>query len=114
MVRQLQALGHHFYPFFEQIGQLMQEINLSTSSPSSANALLLVTGLRALTIAGYILAAYAVARVLNYAVFGRTIVIEEEIIVEHDEDDTDEGKEKGDNGSTIRRRRRGAKDRNDR
>jgi hypothetical protein len=82
-VRQLQAFGHHFAPFFEALGDIMRE------DKNSASNVILVVLLRGMVIMAYILGGYAVTRILKHIV-GREIVFEEEIIVEVDDDDEDE------------------------
>jgi hypothetical protein len=82
-VRQMQALGQHFAPFFEALTDIMRE---DKNSPSSV---LLVLLLRAMLISAYIVAGYALIRIIQHLI-GRQIVIEEEIIVIVDDDDDDD------------------------
>jgi hypothetical protein len=79
-VRQLQALGHHFAPFFEALGDVMR-----ADKNSPANVMLVVL-LRGMVIMAYILFGYALIRLITRIV-GREIVFEEEIIVMVDDDD---------------------------
>jgi hypothetical protein len=79
-VRQLQAMGHHFSPFFDALGGIMQA---DKNSPSNV---MLVVLLRSMVIMAYILFGYALIRILKH-VIGREIVFEEEIIIEVDDDD---------------------------
>jgi hypothetical protein len=81
-VRQVQAMGHHFSPFFEALGDIMRA---DKNSPSNV---MLVVLLRSMVIMAYILFAYALIRILKHVV-GREIVFEEEIIIQVD----DEGNE---------------------
>ena len=83
MVRQLQRLGDHFSPFFEAVVDLVQ------ARENTPEQLVFTTILRAMMITAYILAAYAVLRILN-TLISREIIIEEEIIIDHDEDDQKE------------------------
>ena len=86
-MRQLQAMGNHFRPFFIALSDILQG-----ETEDSTAGILLTLLLRALVISAYIIAAYAVAKIIN-SILGREIVLEEEIIVEEDEDeDGDEGK----------------------
>lgn len=50
--------------------------------------ILLMTVLRALVIAGFLVAAYAIGHILS-SVLGKEIVIEEEVIVEEEDDEID-------------------------
>ena len=79
-VRQMQAMGHHFRPFFDALGDIMRA---DKNSPSNV---MLVVFLRSLVIMAYVLFAYALIRILKHVV-GREIVFEEEIIIEVDDDD---------------------------
>jgi hypothetical protein len=79
-VRQLQAFGHHFAPFFEALTDIMRA---DKNSPSNVMLILLIRGL---VIMAYILGGYAFIRIIKHLV-GREIVFEEEIIVEIDDDD---------------------------
>eukprot|EP00527_Entomoneis_sp_CCMP2396_P005745 CAMPEP_0198148422 /NCGR_PEP_ID=MMETSP1443-20131203/41354_1 /TAXON_ID=186043 /ORGANISM="Entomoneis sp., Strain CCMP2396" /LENGTH=166 /DNA_ID=CAMNT_0043813105 /DNA_START=462 /DNA_END=965 /DNA_ORIENTATION=- len=90
-VRQLQAFGNHFAPFFKALADIVADSGGGSVDPSSTPVAFLLTLLiRVLVISAYILAAYAVAKIIN-SVFGREIVIEEEIvIIEEDEDEDDE------------------------
>lgn len=85
----IQAIGAHFAPFFRELGRM------TDAEENRIGNTILLAGLRALTIAAYVLAVYALARILT-AVVGRTIVIEEEILIDHDADE-DEQDGEGDN-----------------
>jgi len=101
-VRQLQAIGDHFSPFF---ATLMQ-----TDADRSLPQFLFLTMLRVLVIAGWIAAAYAVAQVISMLIGGgREIIIEDEIIIEHDDDDDDGGNDSKNNKSNSKLRRRSAR-----
>lgn len=82
-VRQLQALGHHFAPFFEALG------DISRADKNSPGSLVIVVLLRGMVIMAYILGGYALTRILKHIV-GRDIVFEEEIIMVVDDDDDDD------------------------
>jgi hypothetical protein len=82
-VRQLQALGHHFAPFFDALGDIMRA---DKNSPSNV---MLVVLIRGMVIMAYILFGYALIRIITRIV-GREIVFEEEIIVMVDDDDDDQ------------------------
>ena len=100
-VRQLQAIGDHFSPFF---ATLMQ-----TDADRSPAQFLFLTMLRVLVIAGWIAAAYAVAHVISMLIGGgREIIIEDEIIIEHDDDD-DGGGNNSNNKTNSKLRRRSAR-----
>ena len=82
-MRQLQAVGQHFAPFFEALAEIVQG---ETDDTPAAFVLTMI--LRILVIAAYIVAAYAIARIVNN-IFGQEIVMEEEIIIEEEDDDED-------------------------
>eukprot|EP00523_Entomoneis_sp_CCMP467_P011832 CAMPEP_0168720384 /NCGR_PEP_ID=MMETSP0724-20121128/1532_1 /TAXON_ID=265536 /ORGANISM="Amphiprora sp., Strain CCMP467" /LENGTH=157 /DNA_ID=CAMNT_0008766979 /DNA_START=69 /DNA_END=542 /DNA_ORIENTATION=- len=84
VVRQLQAVGSHFAPFFIALSEILQG-----ETDDSASAFILTMFLRILVISAYIVAAYAVARIINN-VFGQEIVMEEEVVIELDEDENDD------------------------
>ena len=79
-VRQLQALGNHFAPFFEAVADMFG------ADENSPKHIILIIILRAVIISGYLVAAFAIARIINF-ILGREIVIEEEVIVEDDGDE---------------------------
>jgi hypothetical protein len=103
VVRQLQALGDHFSPFFEAIADTVQ------SDKNTPAQLVLLAVIRSLTIAAYVAALYALLRIAN-AILGREIVIEEEIVVDHDEDTHDDSKD----GNLVQEVRRSARDKKNR
>ena len=97
VVRQLQAVGNHFAPFFEAMADLVE----GSATEETPGTVLFTLFVRVLVISAYIAAAYAVARILN-SVFGRDIVVEEEIIIEEDEDDANADDERKDEGKKDR------------
>ena len=76
----MQAIGNHFYPFFVAIENTM------SGDGNQPLQILIMTVLRALVIAGFLVAAYAIGHLLS-SVLGKEIVIEEEVIVEEEDDD---------------------------
>jgi len=82
MVRQLQAIGSHFAPFFLAISDAIE------GNDGAAVAITIL--LRILTISAFVAALYAFAKIVNAIIGGREIVIEEEIIIEEEEDEDDE------------------------
>jgi len=99
----LQALGSHLEPFFRAI--------FDTVEGNDAAAVALTLLFRVLLITAYVLAVYALARVINVLIGGsREIVIEEEVIVEVEEED-DEEDEPPAPKDTTKKVKRGKKDR---
>ena len=80
VVRQLQALGKHFGPFFFAIEEAMSK---DENGPVQTLVLLV---LRVLLISGFVAAIYAFAHILQ-RFLGREIVIEEEVVIDHDADE---------------------------
>jgi hypothetical protein len=81
-VRQVQALGHHFEPFFQALVDIMQE------DKNSPRSVILIVLIRGSVIMAWVLGGYAITRIVQRLV-GREIVFEEEIIVTIDDDDDD-------------------------
>lgn len=107
MVRQLQALGSHFAPFFLAISDAVE------GNDGAAVAFTLL--LRILAVSAFVAALYAFAKIINMLIGAREIVIEEEIVVEEEEDD-DEGDDQPVDPQTSKlqqaeRKKRGKKDR---
>lgn len=103
-MRQLQAIGHHFIPFFKAVE------NVLSSEGNSPFQILTIAMLRILLIGGVLAGVYAFGRILN-SILGQEIVIEEEIIVE--EEDEVEG-EDATGGDAAPSARRGARDKKER
>ena len=81
MVRQLQALGNHFAPFFGAIADQME---------GSDTASLAVTMLmQSLMILAFVLSLYAFAKVANLLIGSRELVVEQIVYVDDDDEDED-------------------------
>jgi len=89
-VRQLQALGNHFSPFFLALADIVQG-----EPDDTPIAFLLTLVLRVIVISAYIVAAFAIASIVN-SVFGQEIVMEEQVIVEVDDDEDEQVEEEED------------------
>lgn len=81
-VRRLLGIGRHFAPFIESINDLFTQVERETTASQLALTILL----RVLLVTGYVLTLYAITRLLS-SCMGRTIVLEEEIVVEYDGDE---------------------------
>ena len=84
MVRQLQALGNHFAPFFEALAEAI------AAEGDSAGSMALLVLVRILMIGSAIAVAYAFSRILNMLMGAEIVVEEEVVVVEEDEDDEDD------------------------
>lgn len=78
-VRQIEGVGRHLAPFFETLIEAME------AEENTPGRLLISILIKSLMLAGLIVAMYAVARVLNMFL-GREIVIEEEVVINHDDE----------------------------
>jgi len=93
-VRQLRAAAKRLLPFLEAVSDAMNSdySDAATKDNSSAIVLhwLLVISLRSLAIGGFLLAAFAIAQLVN-VFFARDItVVEEEVVVEEEEEEEEE------------------------
>lgn len=105
MVRQLQALGNHFAPFFGAIADQVE----GSDTASFAVTLLM----QSLMILAFVLSLYAVARVANVLIGSRELVVEQIVYVDDDDEDEDDAKEdhKKEEVPPKRRTTRGKKER---
>ena len=102
MVRQLQALGGHFAPFFTAVYESVEG--------NDAAAVGVTILLRIMEISAYVLTLFALARIVNFVIGGgREIVIEQEVIVEDDDEEDEDDTEPA--GRSSKRAARGKKDR---
>lgn len=74
-MRQIQAIGKHFAPFFLAVGDAMNE---ERSGPTQILVLIL---LRSIVIATIVAAIYAIGQIATM-ILGREIIVEEKIVVE--------------------------------
>lgn len=81
MVRQLQAMGNHFAPFFEALADAI------AAEGDSASSMALLVLIRILMIGSCVAAVYTFSRIVNMIVGAEIVVEEEVIVVEEDEDE---------------------------
>lgn len=82
MVRKLLAGGRHFAPFIETINDVFERVERENTTSQIAITIVL----RILLVSAYVVTLYAVTRLIS-SFLGRTIVLEEEIVVEYEGDE---------------------------
>jgi hypothetical protein len=100
-VRQAQALGHRFAPFFEAMHDVMTGNHSSQDDPWFFVWSLVV---RILMVTALVVGLYTIASILNL-VLGKEIIIEEEIVIEHVDDDVTQELSSKDDYSSAKRQR---------
>lgn len=98
VVGMIQALGHHFRPFFMAVSEAIRE---------EQSARILGHLIRVVMVLVAILALYAIANIIQ-TIIGKEIVIVEEIVIleEVKQSDLDDENEKGDESVTLQRTKR--------